>query len=601
MQIICILIYSLFIGGSTCYTIIDSRHSTSHSKKSTLSAKFTYYANLLCPCPAQCNWCQIPGVSLGSFYQPQPTVNPCANGKPSPTIGGSLLICSRSSDPTLRCPVDHYCHVGVTAETTACCPRTPGKGITVTLRVYYQTESGTCQPFWYRGIAGNENNFVSKEECETTCKKTPPETVVLPLPPYPQTPTPPQPVFLVNPCIYGRPLTAQNGKYFVCIKLANSSDNCGANYWCHVGASQETTVCCPGGVEMDQICNLPCATGYGNESLARWFYDPYSRQCSEFRYHGLQGNQNNFLSKESCQAKCQTSPNPCLLRLAQGDGQFSLQRWYFNAYSKQCEQFMYSGRRGNQNNFLSQPDCNKTCLGLQGNQNNFLSKEDCESTCLTAPNVCTEPLAIGTGGAALTRYFYNSLSKKCEFFTYNGLKGNQNNFLNLEECETKCKSKLKMFGVRKLNRFYFDQNAKRCVPFEYSGAKGNENNFESLELCEMACGEYTNPCTGQPATAFSNQTVFCSTANKDVCPVNFWCHVGATPQSTVCCPGATLACTVPLAPGTGTWRLQRWYYNSDRKICEQFEYFGLGGNQNNFETLDECERICPGNLSRKLE
>jgi len=100
-----------------------------------------------------------------------------------------------------------------------------------------------------------------------------------------------------------------------------------------------------------------------------------------------------------------------------------------------------------------------------------------------------------------------------------------------------------------------------------------------------------------------------------MCPVNYWCHVGSTQQTTLCCPGglfyynkliiisyiricilisATIPCSVPFTPGTGTSRLQRWYYNSDTKSCQEFQYFGPGGNQNNFETLSECQKTCPG-------
>lgn len=37
---------------------------------------------------------------------------------------------------------------------------------------------------------------------------------------------------------------------------------------------------------------------------------------------------------------------------------------------------------------------------------------------------------------------------------------------------------------------------------------------------------------------------------------------------------------------------QRWWYNRRTNQCERFIYGGCGGNQNNFETRDECERQC---------
>lgn len=39
-------------------------------------------------------------------------------------------------------------------------------------RWYYSTASGDCQPFVYAGCGGNENNFLSYEECDLLCKRT---------------------------------------------------------------------------------------------------------------------------------------------------------------------------------------------------------------------------------------------------------------------------------------------------------------------------------------------------------------------------------------------------------------------------------------------
>ncbi|KAH7700863.1 Protein Y43F8B.3 h [Aphelenchoides avenae] len=151
-------------------------------------------------------------------------------------------------------------------------------------------------------------------------------------------------------------------------------------------------------------------------------------------------------------------------------------------------------------------------------------------------------------------------------------------------------------GLANLERYYFDQATKSCKPFLYKGLKGNQNNFVSLRACELACQPLDNPCIGQPATSPSGQVLFCSETNKDTCPVNFWCHLGATPETTVCCPGATNPCSVPLAPGTGNAGIQRWYYNPDDRQCIPFQYNGKRGNQNNFVTQAECERTCPEQL-----
>ena len=39
-------------------------------------------------------------------------------------------------------------------------------------------------------------------------------------------------------------------------------------------------------------------------------------------------------------------------------------------------------------------------------------------------------------------------------------------------------------------------------------------------------------------------------------------------------------------------RLPRFFYNAEKRRCERFVYSGCGGNANNFETLDDCNRAC---------
>ncbi len=36
----------------------------------------------------------------------------------------------------------------------------------------------------------------------------------------------------------------------------------------------------------------------------------------------------------------------------------------------------------------------------------------------------------------------------------------------------------------------------------------------------------------------------------------------------------------------------RWYYNPDQDTCHLFVYRGLGGNENNYQTLHDCHVEC---------
>lgn len=48
------------------------------------------------------------------------------------------------------------------------------------------------------------------------------------------------------------------------------------------------------------------------------------------------------------------------------------------------------------------------------------------------------------------------------------------------------------------------------------------------------------------------------------------------------------------APRTGTCKsiLKRFYFDNHRGECRLFVYTGCGGNENNFETLQECQEAC---------
>uniref|UniRef100_A0A1I8NU35 BPTI/Kunitz inhibitor domain-containing protein n=1 Tax=Stomoxys calcitrans TaxID=35570 RepID=A0A1I8NU35_STOCA len=55
----------------------------------------------------------------------------------------------------------------------------------------------------------------------------------------------------------------------------------------------------------DAICGLPPSeAGICYASHIRYSYVADSKECVEFHYGGCGGNENNFLSKEECEAKC---------------------------------------------------------------------------------------------------------------------------------------------------------------------------------------------------------------------------------------------------------------------------------------------------------
>jgi len=48
------------------------------------------------------------------------------------------------------------------------------------------------------------------------------------------------------------------------------------------------------------VCNLPQKMGMCRASQPRWHFNKDTNQCEEFIYGGCGGNENNFLTKEQC-------------------------------------------------------------------------------------------------------------------------------------------------------------------------------------------------------------------------------------------------------------------------------------------------------------
>jgi papilin len=93
--------------------------------------------------------------------------------------------------------------------------------------------------------------------------------------------------------------------------------------------------------------------------------------------------------------------------------------------------------------------------------------------------------------------------------------------------------------------YYYDSNLG-CTTFEYGGCRGNGNRFATEEECQRAC------------------------------------------------PGSDVpVCEQPLVTGPCKAAFRRWGFKQETGKCEEFIYGGCGGNDNRFETQEECEEKCP--------
>ena len=52
------------------------------------------------------------------------------------------------------------------------------------------------------------------------------------------------------------------------------------------------------------------------------------------------------------------------------------------------------------------------------------------------------------------------------------------------------------------------------------------------------------------------------------------------------------ACHLPPVTGFCRAAFRRFYFNSETGECHTFIFGGCGGNENNFETMEECMKTC---------
>ncbi|XP_024060096.1 WAP, Kazal, immunoglobulin, Kunitz and NTR domain-containing protein 2 [Terrapene carolina triunguis] len=95
-------------------------------------------------------------------------------------------------------------------------------------------------------------------------------------------------------------------------------------------------------------------------------------------------------------------------------------------------------------------------------------------------------------------------------------------------------------------RWYYDAKKNNCFTFIYGNCNSNLNHFETYENCMLTC------MNG---------------------PINI--------------------CNLPALQGHCKAYEPRWAYNSLTKQCQSFIYGGCGGNENNFESKEACEEMCP--------
>nr|XP_033816799.1 WAP, Kazal, immunoglobulin, Kunitz and NTR domain-containing protein 2-like isoform X2 [Geotrypetes seraphini] len=111
----------------------------------------------------------------------------------------------------------------------------------------------------------------------------------------------------------------------------------------------------------DECLKQPDSEDCGEEQT-RWFYDAKKNNCFTFIYGNCNSNLNHFETYEVCMLTCMNGPvNICNLPALQGHCKAYEPRWAYNNLMKQCQSFIYGGCGGNENNFVSKETCDDMC------------------------------------------------------------------------------------------------------------------------------------------------------------------------------------------------------------------------------------------------
>ncbi|XP_053386558.1 tissue factor pathway inhibitor-like isoform X2 [Mercenaria mercenaria] len=288
-------------------------------------------------------------------------------------------------------------------------PRDNGEGPKRMTRYFYNAETEKCQSFKYRGSGGNANGFLSFSQCQNVC-----ERVAL------------RRKCNVRPEV-GTDCNNNSTVQFYYDKPCDCCRKftylgCGGNqnrFPTRQRCVQKCKLEEPAAPALSTrparpaLCSFQNVYGDCSGSFTRYFYDSRLDRCVPFTYSGCGGNQNNFLNLRMCKNTCDNdskfsssvktvtlsdkkdtessepvtkSPNSsskksktttlstrittsevpkiCKNKPARGFCIFNIIKYYYDTLSGKCKSFIWTGCGGNENRFISQNECERTCMTL---------------------------------------------------------------------------------------------------------------------------------------------------------------------------------------------------------------------------------------------
>uniref|UniRef100_A0A673C5K2 BPTI/Kunitz inhibitor domain-containing protein n=1 Tax=Sphaeramia orbicularis TaxID=375764 RepID=A0A673C5K2_9TELE len=215
---------------------------------------------------------------------------------------------------------------------------------------------------------------------------------------------------------------------------------------------------------------------------------------------------------------------------------------------------------------------------------------------------CAE-LQVGPCRAAFQRWYFNSLTGRCQRFIYGGCKGNKNNYENEEKILKENKNCMVTSDPGPCRAafpaFYYDHKTSTCRSFTYGGCRGNKNRYNTMEECTNRCRlplndktELTEKLQPVDEECFSPYQLFSSFY------ISPWCFLVRSHDPPLS-SSLPVLCRLPMKVGSCRAAFPRFFYNVTDQTCRRFTYGGCDANSNNFETKEvrvHLQRAIKSNL-----
>jgi len=148
--------------------------------------------------------------------------------------------------------------------------------------------------------------------------------------------------------------------------------------------------------------------------------------------------------------------------------------------------------------------------------------------------------------------------------------------------------------------WHFDAQTGNCKRFVYGGCDGNGNRFETEEECMAFCFAADD----SPPPSPDMEEVVDNHQDELMEPRDSGSYGSGAGQQQLEGNGLTTTfpskCSLPIKSGMCLAFFRKYAFDSESGSCKQFTYGGCGGNENRFDSLEECQSTCQ-QLSDELD